>query len=78
MIPNDVIEAMSAALLPALDRGASGPDALDAALAAAEAMGWKLVPREPSGEMKVAPDGKEWETHQIWSAMYDAAPSVKP
>lgn len=92
-IPDDVIEAMAKAAVDVsaevshmgvwADISADTKSILlaeqRAALAAAEAMGWKLVPREPTQDMDQAGrcDSEEG-VPVIWDAMWRAAPSVKP
>lgn len=87
-IPDDVIEAMAARSFAAyVQNGDSGKDTPDgwvnnrriaeirAAIAAAEAKGWKLVPVEPTTEMCAkAADGYSDTT--IWRAMLSAAPKI--
>lgn len=98
MTPDDIIEAMVNTADDWAPAGCVGLNKaeisimLRAALAAAEAKGWKLVPREYTPDMveagraaiENAPDLGgivfEWtpEACDCWWAMYDAAPSVKP
>lgn len=84
-IPDDVIEAMVVSYYdqPGDDTEAGWHiEAMRAALAAAEAKGWKLVPREPNEDMTGAFDRHCDEHGQCmvktgWRAMHDAAPKVK-
>lgn len=65
-VPDDVIEAMVVSYYdqPGDDTEAGWHiEAMRAALAAAEAKGWKLVPREPTGAMLKAGFGQNSFTH---------------
>lgn len=89
MIPDDVIEVM-ADNLPYGD-GDVRRVHIVWALGAAEAMGWKLVPREPNERM-MSVCASRYENYQgtgnchpmvrriadEWRALHDAAPTVKP
>jgi hypothetical protein len=100
-IPDDVIEAMRKAIAreTILDAGNSAigrppgilriegqPGQIVAALQAAEALDWKLVPRETTYEMHetgIVAFQKPENRHgavldETWAAMWDSAPKVKP
>lgn len=82
-IPSSVIEAMVNTAddwAPAGCVGLNKPEIsimVRAALAAAEAMGWKLVPRDCTADME-ARGCDAGDVAGCWEAMYDAAPAVKP
>lgn len=83
-IPSDVIEAMLAEIKP--DGLPADVSDIRAALAAAEAKGWKLVPREATDKMEIAgaierdvmsfKKGSRARASDAWQAMHDAAPSA--
>lgn len=80
-IPDDVIEAMADAADDAhnCEDGFVNAAAIRDALAAADDMGWKLCPREPTQAMIDAgfPAGEHIDPDSapdVWAAMIDAAP----
>ena len=71
-----VIEAMARAMeQEGRDPQAPWPELVRAALAAAEALGWKLVPVEPTQYMKDRSGNTR--AADVWRAMLAAAPSVE-
>jgi hypothetical protein len=104
-IPDDVIEAMAEAISAGVMYDEPSAQVTRAALAAAEAVGFKLVPREPTDAMVEAAaetprmlqinsmisfcatrgitlppceGAADSPLAEAFTAMYDAAPSVKP
>jgi len=69
-IPDAVIEAMAREFY-----SSHAPNPWRAALAAADKLGWRLCPREPTKEMMLAAL-PEYDDAGIWYAAWDAAPKV--
>lgn len=74
----EVLEAMGHAALEADDGEASMPKVMAAALRAADALGWKLVPKEATEEMATLSYGADDPKYyaDVWGHMIAAAPSL--